>query len=100
MKKIDIPDITNNISEFPGPTITITWYKFLESIRNRLNLQNTGWTASTGVANKGAYAVYAGQVVSNPPTQAQMQALDDAVKALSGRVKALEDTLRANGAIN
>lgn len=36
-----------------------------------------------------AYTAYAGQTVSNPPTQAQVQALDDAVKALSAVVVTL-----------
>lgn len=30
-----------------------------------------------------SYTAYAGQTVSNPPTQAEMQSLDNAVKALS-----------------
>lgn len=34
-------------------------------------------------AARPSYTAYAGQTVSNPPTQAEMQALDDAVKALA-----------------
>jgi hypothetical protein len=63
-------------------------------------LQDTGWTPATGTANKGAYAAYAGQTVSATYTQTEAQATDDAVKALAARVIALEEALRANGAIN
>lgn len=35
------------------------------------------------------YAGYAGQTVSNPPTQAEVQALDDAVKTLADAFVAL-----------
>lgn len=57
------------------------------------------WSAPTGTLSRSAYASYAGQTVSNPPTQAEMQALDDAVKALSRAVVGLITDLRANGAL-
>jgi hypothetical protein len=60
---------------------------------------DTGWTASTGTAAKGAYATYAGQTVSGSYTQTEVQATDNAVKALSQRLKAIEDTLRLAGVI-
>ena len=50
---------------------------------------STGWGAASGTLSRAAYASYAGQTVSNPPTQAEMQALDDAVKLLSRTVVAL-----------
>lgn len=62
--------------------------------------QDTGWTAATGTANKGAYAAYAGQTIGAPPTQAQVQALDNAVVALSQRVVAIETALRTHGLID
>lgn len=62
--------------------------------------QETGWTAGTGTANKGAYATYAGQTVSVGYVQAEAQATDDATKANSQRIKALEDMARAHGLIN
>jgi hypothetical protein len=63
-------------------------------------LKDLGWTASTGTPSKGAYATYAGQVVSVGYVQAEAQATDNAVKAVSQRLKAIEDALRANEAIN
>lgn len=57
------------------------------------------WTDATGTATRTALASYAGQVVSNPPTQAQMQALDDAVKAISQHVVALINDGKANGVL-
>lgn len=61
--------------------------------------QGAAWTAATGTAARTALAAYAGQVVSNPPTQAQVQAIDDAVKAQGQALVALINDLRANGAL-
>ena len=44
---------------------------------------STGWANPTGTLARGAYAAYAGQTISNPPTQAEVQTLDDAVKLMS-----------------
>jgi hypothetical protein len=54
-----------------------------------LNARKTGWGSPSGTLSRAAYAAYAGQTVSNPPTQGEMQALDDAVKLLSRTVAAL-----------
>ena len=60
----------------------------------------TGWTAGTGTANKGAFAAYAGQNVSAGYVEAEAQATDDAAKNASQRIKAIEDALRSRGMIN
>lgn len=91
----DIPAIEPGLWNFGT-----AWYKFFERVARRLNLQDAGWTASTGAANKGAYATYAGHACSVVYVQAEAQATDDAVKAVSQRLKAIEDALRANGGIN
>lgn len=57
------------------------------------------WTAPTGTASRATFATYGGQTVSNPPTQAEVQAIDDHVVILSQRLKALIDDLQANGAL-
>lgn len=44
---------------------------------------STGWANPTGTLSRGAYAAYAGQAISSPPTQAEVQALDDVVKLMS-----------------
>lgn len=62
--------------------------------------RETGWTAGTGTANKGAFATYAGQDVSATYVEAEAQATDDAAKANSQRIKAIEDALRTHGLIN
>lgn len=62
--------------------------------------QEIGWTAATGTPNKGAYATYAGQTTSANYVQAEAQATDDATKANSQRIKAIEDALRTHGLIN
>jgi hypothetical protein len=61
--------------------------------------QTAAWTAATGTEARTALAGYAGQVVSNPPTQVEMQALDDALKAHSQALVALINDLRGNGAL-
>lgn len=64
------------------------------------HIPETGWTAGTGTANKGAYATYAGQTASVGYVQAEAQATDDAALANSQRIKALEDAMRSRGLIN
>lgn len=62
--------------------------------------KNTGWTAGTGTANKGADASYAGHAASVAYVQAEAQATDDAVKTATQRIRAIENALRANGGID
>lgn len=64
-----------------------------------VGVQEAGWTAGTGTANKGAFATYAGQDVSAAYVEAEAQATDNAAKANSQRIKAIEDALRAHGLI-
>lgn len=59
-----------------------------------LKNQTAAWGAPTGTLSRAVYASYAGQTVSNPPTQAEMQALDDAVKAMSQAVVGLITDLK------
>ncbi|RWI96097.1 hypothetical protein [Mesorhizobium sp.] len=65
-----------------------------------LGAQATGWTAGTGTALKGAFAAYAGQTHTASYVQATIQALDNAARDASQRVKAIEDALRTHGLIN
>ncbi|MER8511671.1 hypothetical protein NKH47_01775 [Mesorhizobium sp. M1060] len=62
--------------------------------------QQTGWTAGTGTALKGAFAAYAGVTHTGAYVQATIQALDDATRNASQRVRAIEDALRTHGLIN
>lgn len=54
---------------------------------------DTGFTQMTGTALKTALATYAGAAHTGAYVQATIQALDDAVKNLSQRVKAHEDAM-------
>lgn len=54
----------------------------------------TVWTAATGTAERTTFATYAAPVISNPPTQAEVQAIADHVQILSRRLKALIDDLK------
>lgn len=55
----------------------------------------TGWGTPSGTLARTTFASYAGQTVSNPPTQAEMQTLDDAVVIVSRRLAALVTDLLA-----
>ncbi|MCZ8547175.1 hypothetical protein OOJ09_23545 [Mesorhizobium qingshengii] len=65
-----------------------------------IKAREIGWTAGTGTANKGAFASYAGQTHTGAYVQATVQALDDAARNASQRIKAIEDALRVHGLIN
>jgi hypothetical protein len=49
---------------------------------------------------KGTFAAYAGQTHTASYVQATVQALDNASRDASQRVKAIEDALRTHGLIN
>jgi hypothetical protein len=61
--------------------------------------QGAAWTAATGTEARTALAAYAGQTISAAYVQAEVQAIDDAVKALGQHVAALINDLRGNGAL-
>lgn len=61
--------------------------------------QTSAWTAATGTETRSTFATFAGQSITNPPTQAEVQAIDDHVKVLSERVAALINDLKTNGAL-
>ncbi|MDU4001442.1 phage tail protein [Pluralibacter gergoviae] len=64
-----------------------------------VSARQTGWTASTGVANKGAFNADLAFTVSATYTQSEVQALADGLLAARRRIKALEDALRTHGLI-
>lgn len=59
-----------------------------------------GWISPTGSASRGALVSYSAPVISNPPTQAEVQGVADAVQALSQHMVALIVDLKANGALS
>lgn len=58
----------------------------------------SNWAAATGTASRATFATYTAPVISNPPTQAEVQAIADAVQVLSQRAKAIIDDLIGNSA--
>jgi hypothetical protein len=58
--------------------------------------QTAAWATPTGTFSRTTFASYAGQTISAVPTQAEVQAIDDAVKGLSQRLAALISDLRGN----
>ncbi|EAB5692540.1 phage tail protein [Salmonella enterica subsp. enterica] len=62
--------------------------------------RQTGWTAATGTANKGAFNADLTFAVSDTYTQSEIKAIANALIAERRRTKALEDALRAHGLID
>ena len=60
----------------------------------------TGFIPAIGTAFKGAFDTDLAFTVSDPPTQAEIQAIANALVATRQRNKALEDSMRAHGLIN
>lgn len=54
-----------------------------------------GWTADTGTADRASHATYTAPTISNPPTQAEVQAIATALQAATQEIKALKDDLIA-----
>lgn len=57
------------------------------------------WTLPTGTVSRATYATHTAQVITNPPTQAEVQAIDDHVVVLSQRIAGLVTDLKGNGAL-
>lgn len=57
------------------------------------------WAAASGTASRATFATYAAPVITNPPTQAEVQAIADGLQIASQRLKAIIDDLQANGAL-
>lgn len=58
---------------------------------------STGWTSPTGTGSEAGFTVWTSPAISNPPTQAQVQALSDHVQVLSQHLKSLVDAGLASG---
>lgn len=58
------------------------------------------WAAPSGTLSRAAYAAYVSPTISNPPTQAEMQAVSDALQALSRAMVGVITDLKANGALS
>jgi hypothetical protein len=63
-----------------------------------ISVQSAGAYASpTGTASRATFATYSAPTISNPPTQAEVQAIAAALQVASQHLKALIDDLKANG---
>ena len=60
-------------------------------------LKSTGWTAGSGTHNRGSFSAYSAPTISGSYTQAEVQALADALQATARRLYSLEADLRAKG---
>lgn len=73
-----------------------TWRRLIAAIRAAL-APSTGWAADTGTASRATAATYTAPTISNPPTQAEVQAIANALQAVSRGQKAVKDDLIAQG---
>lgn len=58
--------------------------------------QTASWAASTGTEDRSVYAAYVSPTISATPTQAEVQAISDALEGLSQHMVALINDLRGN----
>jgi anti-sigma factor RsiW len=54
----------------------------------------SGWASATGTADRTAFTTYSAPTISNPPTQAEVQAIANHVQVLSRHMKAMIDDLK------
>ncbi|MGP0885521.1 phage tail protein [Serratia sp. CY74308] len=94
----NVPTPTTDKLQVGGSVNISGWYKVAGL--PVLGARQTGWTAATGTANKGAFNADQSFTVGATYMQAEVQALADALKAACQRIKALEDMARTNGMIN
>ena len=84
----------------PHPFFVQSWNNLLQKAIKAVPQKSTPtWATPTGILSRTTFTAYAGQTVSNPPTQAQVQALDDALKAHSQHLAALITDLRTVGVL-
>lgn len=69
----------------------------LKLVEDVVGSADTGWTALTGTAQKGGGATYTAANITNPPTEAEVQAIADALQDAHRTIKALTDALIAHG---
>lgn len=90
----------NEIGEFNSGGLDLRSGKTLEvNSVQVVTARQTGWGAATGTATRTAIATYTAPTISNPPTQAEVQAIADALQAWSRRSKALSDDMATHGLI-
>jgi hypothetical protein len=90
---------TERISVTGNIQLTSTADSYKVGTDNVVGSRKTGWAAPTGTATRTTFATYAGQDVTDPPTETEVQNIDDHVKVLSERLKALIDDLTSHGLI-
>lgn len=78
---------------------TVKGTGFLVGANQVVGARVTGWGTPSSTLARSTFATYAGQTVANPPTQVQVQAIDDHLKILSQRLAALITDILAHGAI-
>lgn len=71
------------------------------SVANKVDKGTSGgWSAPTGASSKAAFATYTAPVISASPTQAEVQAIANAVQVLSQHMKALIEAGVSSGLLS
>lgn len=91
---------TTEVAKFDSGGLDISSGKTIEVNGTQVvTSRRTGWGAMTGTAARTAGAVHASQTISSPPTQTQVQNIDNSLVIVAQRLKALIDDLNAHGLI-
>lgn len=103
--KVGNVDVINYLKAFVGTggvstsgTINTTDVYKVDSVQvigNRI----TGWSAPTGTGSRAALASHAAQTITNPPTAAEVQNIDNSLVATSQALHQLIEDLTTHGAI-
>jgi|SRR5579859_604120 len=89
----------NNTGDFLQPSTAILVTEVDVGANKVVGARQTGWTAPTGSPSRGTFNASWTQSISNPPTQAEVQALVTQIQVLSTRLAALEVDLTTHGLI-
>lgn len=98
-------EVGGNGSTNQRAVLTTTAFNLTAGVAYQINgtqvvtARQTGWGAATGTATRTAIATYTAPTITNPPTQAEVQAIADALQAWSRRGKAVTDDLATHGLI-
>ena len=79
----------------PTRWFQLLWQTLAEKVDGAVQKDSTpAWVDPTGTLARTTFATYAAPTISNPPTQAEVQALANHVQVLSQRMAALVKDLR------
>lgn len=94
--KVDYVSLSRNTPQSLSSLLNVTTSYSVNGVKV-IGARQTGWTAATGTANKGAFSADQSYTVSSTYTQSEIQALAEGLRQARQRIKALEDVNRNHG---